>query len=168
MRHLRPLELIRTRAAHEQRGQSGVSLLEVLVGVGVMVPLTFASVMGLQLEMKTSSSTQRRQKLEVALTAATEDLKSLPYLSCGTAAEYQKVYDSWDGSLGTELRKDQRPAAPKITFVHYWQHGKDAFVPSCGGDDGAQRLEVTVTDGDVEATGTVVKRDENARVGNSG
>ena len=47
MRHLRPLELIRTRAAHEQRGQSGVSLLEVLVGVGVMVPLTFASVMGL-------------------------------------------------------------------------------------------------------------------------
>lgn len=162
------LDRLVARTGAARRGQAGVSLLEVLVGIAVMVPLTLASVMGLQLEMKTSASTQRRQQLEVALTTATEDLKTLPYLPCGTPADYQKVYGSWSQSLGPQLREEERPPEPTIVSVDYWHHGKQAFTNSCSGDDGAQRLVVKVAADDIQATGSVVKRDEFARVGNSG
>ena len=41
----------------------------------------------------------------------------------------------------------------------YWNRGKDAYTGSCGGDDGAQRLTVMVTDGELTADGSLVKRD---------
>ncbi|HRW40896.1 MAG TPA: hypothetical protein P5193_05045, partial [Microthrixaceae bacterium] len=69
--------------------------MEVLVGIAVMVPLTLASVSGLLLGMKVSSSTQTDQRMETELTAATEDLAATPYLICGTAGEYQQMLEAW-------------------------------------------------------------------------
>lgn len=145
-----------------------MSLVEVLVGVAVMMPLTLAAVTGLLLAVETSSATEQRQELEVALSTATEDMKALPYLQCGSAADYQKLYTTWSQPLAAELVGDQPLPEPAIASVHYWNRGKDSYAGSCGGDDGAQRIAMTVRSGDISVEGSVVKRDPSARVGNSG
>lgn len=145
-----------------------MSLVEVLVGIAVMVPLTLTAMTGMLIAVETSSSTEVRQELEVGLATATEDLKTLPYLQCGSVEEYQKLYQSWSEPLAAAVRAEEQPAPPAITSVEYWNRGKDAYTDSCGGDDGAQRIVVTVSNGQEQVTGSVVKRDESARVGNSG
>lgn len=151
-----------------RRGQSGVSLVEVLVGVAVMVPLTLASVTGLMVGIKVSAATEEAQRLEAVLATTTEDLKSVPYLPCGTAAEYQDLYEQWAAPLSKELIGDAGAPSPKITAVAYWNRNKATYTASCSGDDGAQRLIVTISGDDRDATGSVVKRDAVARVGSSG
>lgn len=152
-----------------RRGQSGASLLEVLVGIAVMVPLTLASVSGLLLGMKVSDSTRTDQRMEVELTAATEDLAAAPYLVCGTAHEYQQVLEAWRGKLDVDLvpgEESRRPDAG-VTGVEYWDAARSEFRRGCSGDDGAQRLTVTVFrrggDGIDSTVGTVVKRNSAAR-----
>ncbi len=145
-----------------------MSLVEVLVGIAVMMPLTLAAASGLMLAVETSSSTEQRQELEVALSTTTEDLKALPYLQCGSAEEYQQLYRSWSEPLAATLVADQAAPSPTIAQVQYWNRGKDAYTDSCGGDDGAQRIVVRFSDGAVTVNGSVVKRDPSARVGNSG
>lgn len=150
------------------RGQSGAGLIEVLVGILVMMPMTLAAVSGMQFTTRTSAANEHRQELELTLTTATEDLKAMPYLQCGTPEEYQKLYGEWSAPLTTKLRSEEGVAAPEFTSVSYWARGKGAYAESCGGDDGAQMIVVQVTGDGVTVTGTMVKRDENARVGNSG
>lgn len=132
-----------------------------------MVPLTLASVTGLMVEIKASNTAQQRQTLEVALATATEDMKAMPYLPCGSAQEYQALYSQWSAPLAAQVIPVELPA-PAVTAVDHWNSGKQSYVESCGGDDGAQRLIITVTDEDASVTGSVVKRDDTARVGSSG
>lgn len=155
------------RVRRARRGQSGVSLLEVLIATAVMGPLTLASVIGLQVQITSSASAQQSQELQVALTTATENLKAMPYLRCGTAEEYQKLYASWSEPLEASVRPDQLPPRPEIASVQYWQQGKSAYTPNCGDDGGAQQLVVVVAQDDEELTGSVVKRDASARKGAS-
>ena len=159
-----------------------MSLLEVLIGVAVMVPLTLASVSGLMLGIKVSASTQLEQRMEVALTAAAEDLKAVPYLSCGTPKEYQSLLDGFlvkpvTASLmqrlqPTALRVALRDPSSTVLSVEYWDSANGRFRTKCNKDDGAQRLTVLVTrsDGSVEdsTTGTVVKRNALTRKAGTG
>lgn len=159
-----------------RRGQSGVTLIEVLVGIAVMVPLTLASVSGLMFGIKVSASTQTEQRLEVALTAAAEDLKSVPYLTCGTSKEYQQLLDGWGDALDADVVAKSATSEPAETVVavEYWDSAKGRFRTKCSQDDGAQRLRVTVTTtGGAEgsattATGTVVKRNALTRKAGTG
>lgn len=136
--------------------------------MAAMVPLTLASVYGLQVSIATSAAAEQRQRLEVTLATVTEDLKSVPYLPCGSAQEYQELYRSWSEPLSAKVRATEVEPKAAISDVTYWNRGKDAYTSSCGGDDGAQRLTVMVTDGELTADGSLVKRDAAARVGNSG
>lgn len=132
------------------------------MGIAVMVPLTLASVSGLLVQMKVSTGTQTAQRLEVELTEAGEDLASIPYLSCGAPKHYQELLDGWSSMLGPELVAD-RAGRAVVMSVEYWYSAKGVFLPECHGDDGAQRLTVSVTDGDRTTTGTIVKRNPAAR-----
>ncbi len=157
------------RRRRNRRGQAGVSLLEVLIGAAVSVPLTLAAAMGLMVATRSSDAAETRQELEVALASATEDLKVVPYLPCGTTEDYQDEYRAWLEPLGEPVAATSGSPTAVVSEVSYWDRAKDAYVTTCkGGDDGAQRLEVTVISRGATATGTVVKRDGTARVGNSG
>ena len=138
--------------------------MEVLVGIAVMVPLTLASVTGLLLGMKVSSGNQVGQQLEVALTTAGEDLKSVPYLICGTSEEYQELLDAWDDALSVELVGRRQPSiTTTVAAVEYWDSSSGRFRTKCNGDDGAQRLTITVSARDSSTSGTPVKRNAAAR-----
>jgi type II secretory pathway pseudopilin PulG len=145
------------------RGQAGVSLIEVLIGIGVMMPMTLAAVTGLLLAVETSAAAEQRQQLEVALTEATENVRSMPYLPCATAEEYQKVYALWSEPLAAKV---QDPARPTISSVSHLHREKPVYTPDCSGDEVAQLVVVSVSAGDTEVTGSVVKRDSGARAGN--
>lgn len=160
-----------TTDAHHQRarpdrarGQAGVSLIEVLIGIGVMMPMTLAAVTGLLLAVETSAAAEQRQELEVALTEATENVRSMPYLPCATPEEYQKVYTLWSEPLAAKVTDPS--AGPTVTSVSYLHRGKHVYIPECTGDEAAQRIVVRVSAGDAEVTGSVVKRDPQARAEN--
>mgnify|MGYP000523486746 CR=1 FL=1 len=101
--------------------------MEVLVGIAVMVPLTLASVSGLLLGMKVSSSTQTDQRMETELTAATEDLAATPYLICGTAGEYQQMLEAWSGKLGVERTPQEQARRPDVGVTGIESRDGDAF-----------------------------------------
>ena len=156
-----------SRRARRGRGQAGVSLIEVLVGIVVMIPLTLASISGLMTAVDASDTTERQQRLELALSSATEDLKALPYLACGLPDQYDELYEQWLEPLTSELLPSEQLPVAEVVAVDYWSRTKDGFLDGCSGDDGAQRLTVQVEeDGDV-LSGTIVTRDPAARVGAS-
>ena len=155
------------RRLRRGRGQGGVSLIEVLVGIVVMIPLTLASISGLMTAVDASDTTERQQRLELALSSATEDLKALPYLACGLPDQYDELYEQWLEPLTSELLPSEQLPVAEVVAVDYWSRTKDGFLDGCSGDDGAQRLTVQVEeDGDV-LSGTIVTRDPAARVGAS-
>jgi type II secretory pathway pseudopilin PulG len=147
-----------------QRGQSGVSLVEVLVGVAVMAPLTLASATGLMIAVTSSENARTQQELQIALSTATENVKAMPYLECGTASAYQELYRSWVTPIAAKVIDGTQTTAPDLIAVSYWQQATGTYQGTCKQDDGAQRFRVTVRAGDQEATGTIVKRDGAASV----
>lgn len=162
VRHSRFIVGCQSRSA--RRGQAGFSLIEILVGIVVMVPLTLASVSGVVLQTRLSASARQNQSLEVRLTSVTEDLAAVPFLSCAEPEKYQEALRSWNEELGVKVVSKGNEPVAKIDSVEYWDGQRATFSPKCNGADAAQRLTVTVIGtGGATATGTVVKRDDAAR-----
>ena len=78
-----------TQHAVARRGQSGVTLIEVLIAMAVMVPLTLSSAMGIMTAVRASDQAEQRQELNVALTNATESIRALPYVPCASTEDLQ-------------------------------------------------------------------------------
>ncbi len=133
-----------------------------------MVPLTLASLSGMMVQIRVSTETEQTQQLEVDLSAAAEDLRAMTYLPCAGADEYQKAYAVWTEPLAAKVAPENAPAPVRITRVDHWNAQKSAYLAECPGDDGAQRLTIEVEGGQRSATGTVVKRNEDARKAGSG
>lgn len=165
-------------------GQTGASLLEVLLGVAIAIPLTLSSVLGMLLAIRTSDSVETQQRMEMALTSVAEDVKALPYVTCGTAEDYSTLYDQWstaqaaptDAKAGTETVQltaakagATKAAAPgavvlppvNVASVKYWRGGAE-FSDTCDIDRGAQQLVLHVRKGDRDLTATVIVRDPAA------
>lgn len=141
------------------RGQQGAGLLEVLIASAVMAPLILAAALGLLTGMRASANAETTQRLSVAVTTATENLKAMPYLPCGTAEEYQKMYSEWLGERSPAVRESQLSPLPVIQDVTYWDEASTDFVPKCAADGGAQRLAIAVIiDGSIQEA-TIVTRD---------
>ena len=170
----------RIPAAHASaRGQRGAGLLEVLVASAVMAPLILAAAVGLMTGMRASANAETAQRLEVALTAATEDVKALAYLPCGTPGEYRDAHDRWFAGQELPAAGQAAPAAgqaapaagqaapaaggrregePRVIAVHYWDQGTTSYATTCTEDGGAQRITVEVDlDGRTAAADVVTR-----------
>lgn len=162
-------------------GQSGVSLLEVLLGIAIAVPLTLSSVLGMLVAIRSSDAVETQQRMQLALSSVAEDVKALPYVTCGTADDYARLYDQWSAS-GTnaestaekvQLTSTKASAAMSkapgtltlpavnVASVNYWQGGS-TFSQRCSTDRGAQQLVLTVTENGRHLTATVIIRDPAA------
>lgn len=168
-------------------GQAGVSLLEVLLGIAIAVPLTLSSVLGMLLAIRTSDAVETQQRMELALSSAAEDLKALPYVTCGTAEDYAELHAKWsesatdvdDPAAKVELTSAKPATATKsatamtkspgavalpavnVSSVRFWQGGSD-FSERCDSDRGAQQLVLSVQSKGRTLTATVVVRDPAA------
>lgn len=134
------------------RGQSGVSLVEVLVVVGVLVPVILAAALGLLTSAKLSTSTKISQQLNAAAASYAESLKEIAYVDCAVAADYSGDSELWSPPSGSGI-------SVTITGVEYWdQSSQDYYLGSCSSDAGSQRLAIHLTDADGETDLSVVKR----------
>lgn len=138
--------------------------MEVLVGIAVMIPLTLSSAMGLMVTVGASQTARTQQELQIALSTATENLKAMPYLECGSPEKYEELYRSWVTPIAAKVVDGTQTADPEIVSVSYWEQADGTYGTKCTQDDGAQRVTVTVRSDDRSATGTIVKRDGAASV----
>lgn len=150
---------LRRRALHGRggvagRSQSGASLLEVLIAIAVVVPVTLAGATGLLTAVRTSAADEARQELEVALSTATERLKATPYVPCASPDDYGRV-----------VSEPAPGVAAAVLDVQHWQSGRGEFTDRCTRDGGVQRIEVDVTDGERVRSGWIVVRDPSATAG---
>lgn len=150
-------------ARRRARGQSGATLVEVLMMLVVAVPLVLTASLGMFSAAGTSSATLTRQHLEAALTSYGESLRVMPVLEpCTTAAALEQQWSNWTG----RWQPDAVPGAgtPELSVVEvtHWNASTAAFDDACAGDGeaaAAQRVVVRVALGEQSLTGTIVRRD---------
>ncbi|MGI9576935.1 MAG: type IV pilus modification PilV family protein [Microthrixaceae bacterium] len=118
----------RARRFHgARRGQSGFTLLEAIVGMGLISTVIIALAAGLLTSIRSSDSARSTQELDAALSAFAEDLKSAPPPDCGIVSATVQGFEastatpqSWDAANGR------------------WSGCDDSARP--------MRLDITVTD----------------------
>lgn len=137
------------------RGQLGASLLETLVALVILMIAGSAITGGLMAGIGSSRTQRGAANLQVAARNAAAGLETLPYIRCGSVAQYQDAVDN---------SEDAPDPLPTITSVSEWNgtDGSDAAFVAAGGtcpDRGLQRITFTVagSDGKVRQ-GDVLKR----------
>ncbi len=122
-----------------------------------MAPLIVAAAAGLITGIRASANAELTQRLGVELTAVTEHVKAMPYLPCGTTAEYQAAYDRWTEDVPPSVANG-RAAAARIVAVRYWDRDSSSYVATCARDGGAQRITVAAGVDDRVADADIVTR----------
>ncbi len=145
-----------------RHSQRGTSLIEVLIAVAIMGPLTLAGMTGLMTAINASDAAETTQGLQVALSSATENIKALPYLECADQEEYQSLYKEWTAERPVGIVTGVESSTPVIQQVTYWDRARSSFVEKCSRDDGAQQFTVAVIADGRTAEGTIVKRNPAA------
>lgn len=140
-----------------QRSQRGDSLIEVLAAMIIIGILIGALAALLATSSATTSQSYRTGRLNVALAGMSEVVKSLDYVRCAAAADYQTAFD--DNETAAKLASqqiDQRGSA--VTFTV-------SSVSGCasGTDPGTQEIALTVNAGAQTLGATIVKRDPAPR-----
>ena len=143
----------RPKRALRCRGESGVSLIEVLVVLAVLIPVVLAATLGLLTSARLAASTKVSQELNAAAASFAESLKEAAYVDCAVPGDYDGAAGLWeppaDSSITIEIRT-----------VEYWEQSSVDYGSSCpGADQGAQRITFELADVDSETRLTVVKRD---------
>ena len=141
-----------------RRGQQGATLIEVLIALGVMMPLSLAGAMGMLTAVQASDGAQQRQELEVALSSGTELVRVVDYLPCGTTEQYQAALTASRPTPTDRSLVGAQEAAPVVTAVAYWDSSSGTYGGRCVDDEGAQRFTITVIDRGVTSDATTVKR----------
>ncbi|MDQ2678982.1 MAG: hypothetical protein M3Y51_09585 [Actinomycetota bacterium] len=144
--------------ARMSRGQRGAGLIEVLIASAVMTPLILAAALGLMTGMRASASAATTQRIGVALTTATENVKAMPYLPCGTPDEYRESYERWLSEHPPTIVEAQRSPEPRFVEVTYWDERSASYTPECAEDGGAQRITVAVAVDRTAREATIVTR----------
>lgn len=142
-----------------------MSLVEVLIGVLVMMPLTLAAASGLLMTVTASDAAEREQRINAQLSTVAENVSSLPYVECATAEVYRKLYETWVPKLADAAGIEPGGADPKITGVEHWNADKGTYVDGCDRDGGAQRVTFVAIEGDDHGRGSIVKRNTAAGAG---
>ena len=109
-----------------------------------MGPLILAAAVGLMTGMRASANAELTQRIGVELTTATENVKAVTYLPCGSPKEYQTEYDRFLVDHPSRIVEDPGTSGPRIVDVRYWDEASASYVPSCSEDGGAQRVTLSV------------------------
>lgn len=146
------------------RGQSGATLVEVLMMLVVAVPLVLTASLGMFSAVGTSSATRTRQHLEATLTSYGESLRVMPaFAPCATAADVEDDWESWADRWRPEPVGGAGTPSLRVVEVTHWDPTAAAFSPACiPGQDataGAQRIVLEARIGEQTLTATIVKRD---------
>ena len=119
------------------RGQSGYTLIEVLIAVFLVGTVVAALAAGMLTMMSATRSTTEQQRLEAAVLSYTELLRSQAYVDCAGTGTYP-TFDDGNGITG------------RVDAVRYWAvasggaWGAEPFATNCATDLGRQLVDVVV------------------------
>jgi prepilin-type N-terminal cleavage/methylation domain-containing protein len=137
---------------HDIRSDAGFSLVEIVITIAI-VGVTFSAILGGLFASITVSALQRTEATAdtVARSAAevVKDSVQNPYNNCAGPGAYSLTGVSVPSGFSVH-----------ITDVAYWDGHPPAggavnFVSSCSGDVGIQRITISATSADGQATETV-------------
>ena len=135
------------------RGESGVSLIEVLVVIAVLIPVVLAATLGLLTSARLATNTKVSQELNAAAASFGESLKEVAYVDCAVPGDYDGAAGLWEPPADSFI-------TIQIETVEYWEQSSVDYVSSCpAADQGAQRITFELADLDSDTRLTVVKRD---------
>lgn len=139
------------------RSQAGFSFVENLIVIMLASTVILAIAGGILTLMKVNRVTSQVEQIQVALGNFTEQLVASTYIPCGLPVGVQPTPASYNAlpELWVPSRADM---TAEVTGVGFWDDSRDTFVDSCPatGDQGTQRLDVSVTLGDRSGTGQIV------------
>lgn len=139
------------------RGQSGFSLVEVLVCILLAGSVVMSIAYGMLTLMRVNKMAFEREQIQLAINNFTERLKVTSYIPCAgapagqpSAADYNSLPGLWVPERGG--------MTATVTAVEYWDDAADRFSTTCpsGPDQGTQRLTVEVSWRGRSGTGQVV------------
>lgn len=133
---------MRDRSLAFTRGQSGESLLEIIITIMIM-GIAIPAVVGAVLAAVGSSSQDRRQvQAQQLLTSWSETIAKANTDSTYTAGNCQPSPFYETGSFAPAIAP---PAGFNVAVVEvmYWAGG--SFDPACGNDEGVRQLQLRVT-----------------------
>lgn len=139
------------------RGQSGFSLIEVLICIMLAGTIITSLAYGMLTLMGVNKSTSEREQIQLAIGNYTERVLVADYIPCAAAPAIQPTVANYNALPGLWT-----PTLPgmtaKITKVEYWNESTERFVAACPAtpDQGAQRLSVEVTWRGRTGTGQIV------------
>lgn len=162
-------DVSRERLHASRRGDSGFSLIEVLLALGLATLVVMGLAAGFLTTISASDAASSRQRREAALTSFSESLKALPYVECTAAGAdadgYMAAYEAGLGSGSSwQPSADADVSDLDVVDVTYWTpagSGPSAgtFSDACGPTDhGAQRLTVSLKVQGEPVQGQVVLR----------
>lgn len=141
----------------KRRAQRGEMLIEVLAAIVIIGVIIGALASLLATSSVATARSNQTSRLNVALTGMSEIVKSLDYVRCADASDYQLSFnDNEDAAALSSQQIDQRGSTVTFTVVS---------VDSCvsGVDQGTQDVALTVAAGGQSLNATVVKRDPQPR-----
>ncbi len=133
--------------------QRGVSLVEVLVVIAVIIPVILAATLGLLTSARLATSTKTSQELNAAAASFAESLKDVAYVDCASPSDYDGATGLWEPPVDALMTVD-------LLDVTYWNPATSTYETICPSPDGGAQMitiELTVLEGDSQLS--VVKRD---------
>ncbi len=137
------------------RSQRGVSLVEVLVVIAVIVPVILAATLGLLTSARLATNTKTSQELNAAGASFAESLKNVAYVDCASTTDYDGTTGLWEPPPDSDIVID-------ILAVEYWDQASADYASTCTSDAGGQLITIELTVLEGEAQISVVKRDPAA------
>ncbi len=136
-----------------RRGQAGVSLLDILIGITILL-ITVGGIASASMTAGgISTKAKDTARINVLLTAFGESVKNLPYQDCVAPDRYQADFDNLEDALGQEAQKIVGVLNATLT-VESVVNG-----PDCPGEDsGVQTIELSATVDGRSHSRTIVKR----------
>lgn len=156
-----------TRSGNLAGGQSGMTLIEVLLAVLLISTVVVGLISGLLTSMIASSDNQDARRAEAALVSYASSVKRMPYdTSCSIGnGVYSAAYLSWPEPGKWAIPSSMTATIPAPKF---WRKdvssGQPRWSTTCPGgvDPGAQLLTLQITYKGKDYTNTIVKRNPNA------
>lgn len=146
----------RASRASRCRGEGGVSLIEVLVVIAVLIPVVLAATLGLLTSARLATNTKVSQELNAAAASFGESLKEVTYVDCAIPGDFDGAAGLWEPPADSSITIE-------IQAVEYWEQSSADYVSSCPStDEAAQRITFELADLDSDTRLTVVKRDPDA------
>ena len=146
-----------SRGARDRRGQTGFSLIEVLLSIAIIAVVVMGVLAGFFTTVTASGGVGRRAGADAVLATMTERVASIPYRSCTSASQLNTDLNSLTQVVGYSA---------VVVKVEYLAAAASGFTSTCTTDRGAQLVSLKVTPkvvGATPVTGQVVVRNPTVR-----